>query len=86
MATYWHQHSRGFANECSIYRADNETQEQDLMAAGYSNLTRREMADHVRWLNGENDAWGSNRAYGRISLKAVTESNEYSAAHLDVYA
>lgn len=83
MATYWHLHPRGFANECSIYRAENELEETDLEAGGYERLTRREMERHIRWVNDENESWGSGRAFGKISIKDVVNSSEYSAANLD---
>ena len=77
MVTYWHRHPRGFANECDLVRAETSDQADTLIREGYDCLTRVELAEHVRWLNDENDAWGSNRAFGRISLKAVTSAAEY---------
>lgn len=80
MATYWHRHPRGFANECDLVRSETPDQADTLIREGYDRLTRVELAEHVRWLNDENDAWGSNRAFGRISLKAVTSAAEYGYA------
>lgn len=80
-ATYWHRHPRGFANECSLFRAESDTEAQDLESEGYTRLTRREMSAHVRWLNDENDAWGSNRAFGRIVIKDVLTAPEYQACY-----
>lgn len=85
MATYWHQHPRGFANECDLVRADTVERAAELDAAGYQRLTRVRLSKHVRMVNGENDAWGSNRAYGRIVLRDVLYSPEYSAAWREVY-
>lgn len=75
MATYWHRHPRGFANECDIVRAEGRDDANRLEEHGYDRLTRTKLAEHVRWINDENDAWGSNRAFGRISLKAITTPN-----------
>jgi hypothetical protein len=80
-ATYWHQHPRGFANECNLVRAETDDQADDLADRGYEQLTRGALRQHVRWLNDENDAWGSNRAFGRISVQAVLSSPEYSVAY-----
>jgi hypothetical protein len=47
-ATYWHQHPRGFANECNLVRAETDDQADDLADRGYEQLTRSALRQHVR--------------------------------------
>ena len=63
---YLHQHPRRFANECSVIRvrADDRDTVDYLTHIGYTRLTAREMARHLRWVDGENGAWASGRAFG----------------------
>ena len=83
--TYWHQHPRGFANECSIMRAETAADAEELESLGYERLTVERLRKHVRWLNDENDAWGSNRAFGRISITDVMTAPDYSVANRSTY-
>lgn len=80
MATYHHLHPRNFANECSIVRCESDAERESAEAEGYERISRRNLAHHIAWLNGENDSWGSGRAFGRIRLLDVVESPEYSYA------
>jgi hypothetical protein len=44
---------------------------------GYIRLTLAELRRHVRHVNAENDAWGSNRAFGPINeIASYTEAFE----------
>lgn len=70
--TYWHNHPRGFANECTIIRATTQEEAEWLKANGFERLSRHELGQHVRWLNAENDSWGSGRAFGPINLRQIT--------------
>lgn len=83
MATYWHKHSRGFANDCALYRADTTDQATRLDALGFTRLTREEARRHIRWLNAENAAWGSNRAVGDYSFRALADPTHEEAWKYD---
>jgi len=75
--TYHHDHPRGFANECHIIRCES-TEEQALAEGdGYERISRRELARHISWVNRENAAWGSGRAFGHISMDDVVNDPEY---------
>ena len=76
-ATYCHLHPRDFANECDIARCESPEEEEEAEQEGYERLTWRELAEHVRWINDENAAWGSGNACGHITLKAIRTSNSY---------
>lgn len=80
MATYWHKHPR-FANECYLFRCEREEDEQALRNLGYERLTVAELRRHVQWVNGENESWGSNRAFGRIKVEEVRTSPDYLFVH-----
>ena len=69
---YWHRHPRGFANECEAVATHTKAKELELYRAGYRNITRRELEQHIAWINHENDAWGSNRAFGKMELPRST--------------
>lgn len=75
MATYWHKHSRGFANECSLLRAATPEEAHYLARDGYTRLTRTQAHAHVRWLNAENASWGSGRAVGDDDFAALIDPN-----------
>lgn len=77
---YWHIHPRGFANECYTYYAEQDHVSRALAHAGYERLTRRELVRHLAYVNAENDAWGSNRAFGPMRLSDVSngEVNPWS--------
>lgn len=77
MTTYWHKHPRGFANECSLARCETDAEAEEAEAAGYRRLKRTEVAQHIRFLNIENDAWGSGRAFGIIRLDDVLHDPSY---------
>lgn len=55
MATYWHKHPRGFANECLLLRADTPEQATRLEAEGFERLTRDQARRHLRWVAIEDD-------------------------------
>lgn len=76
--TYHHLHGRGFANECSIVRCETDAERESAEPEGYERITRAVLAGHIAHINAENDAWGSNRAFGRIRLATVVESPEYA--------
>lgn len=78
MITYWHRHPRGFANECSLARAETDQEAIDLQTQGYTRLSRKAPARHIRWVNAENAAWGSNRAFGPICLIDVLSAPDYA--------
>ncbi len=73
MKTYWHLHPRNFANECTILRASTRGDEARLADLGFERLTRQQARRHIRWINGENDAWGRNRAIGGMDFRALTD-------------
>ena len=75
--TYYHLHPRNFANECNLVRCETALERESAVAEGYERLTRAELARHISHVNGENDAWGSNRAFGRIRLLDVVRDTEY---------
>ena len=68
--TYYHHHPRNFANECNLVRvrAGDKDSADEAEAEGYERLTRDEALKHIKWINGENDSWGSNRAVGVMRL------------------
>lgn len=76
--TYYHLHDRGFANECSIIRCESDAERESAEAEGYERITRADLARHISYINAENAAWGSNRAFGRIRLVDVATSPEYA--------
>ena len=39
-------------------------------------MTSEALRRHVRWVNAENDAWGSNRACGRSSFRSIVSAAE----------
>lgn len=81
--TFWYREPRGFANEidiCRIPAADTALQDA-AEKAGYKRQSRTEITARIRWVNGENDAWGSNRAFGHINLQAVLNDPAYLATH-----
>ena len=67
----YHDHPRDFANECSLVAATTEAEREALKDAGYEYLTQAEARRHLRWMNGENDSWGSNRAFGTYRLDDI---------------
>lgn len=71
--TYWHKHPRNFANECDAYTANTRDQREHLEDLGYEQLSREDMRRHLRWVNAENAAWGSNRASGDMALARIDE-------------
>mgnify|MGYP001582108301 FL=1 len=71
MKTYYHLHPRNFANECCGAYAETRDERDDLVHLGDERLTNQEMRRHLRWVNGENDAWGSNRAFGAMALATI---------------
>ena len=75
--TYWHRHPREFANECNMVTATTKEQREDLDAMGYERLTRREALAEIKFVNAENDAWGSNRAFGVMRLAEIAEHDTY---------
>lgn len=75
--TYWHKHPRGFANECSITRCATAKQAAAAEKNGYERLTLTQLRQHISWVNEENAAWGSNRAFGAVSIKDVMHDAEY---------
>ncbi len=68
MVSYWHKHPRGFANECAFVRAANQTEADALEDLEYDRITRKELEEHIAWMNEENEAWGSGRAIGAYRL------------------
>lgn len=78
--TYWHHHPRGFANECSLVKASTRQQGEALREMGYTRLTLRQLRAHVRHMNDENEAWGSNRAFGAYSIDAILSYTAWAAA------
>ena len=76
-ATFWHRHPRDFANECDLVRATSQADRENLDAMGYNPLTKRAALAHIKWIKGENDAWGSNRAFGAMNLIAVPTLAEF---------
>lgn len=79
MVSYWHKHPRGFANECDIVRCDSPFHKPYLEDAGYTRITRNDLIKHIRWLNAENAAWGSNTAFSPITLDHVFHDYAYSS-------
>lgn len=70
-STYYHRHPRGFANECEMVRCVTPAEVAEAEAAGFERLTRDAALAEIRWVNAENDAWGSNRAFGRASFAEI---------------
>jgi hypothetical protein len=81
MNTYWHHHDRGFANLCTMVRAATKDEEQWLAAHGFERLTRKDAAAHARWVNGENEAWGSNSSAGSIDTVALFSADADHQIH-----
>jgi len=72
-----HKHPRNFANECDMIRCETEADAEAAEEDDYERLTNTEARKHISWLNGENDAWGSNRAFGGLSLQAILTDPRY---------
>ena len=71
--TYWHNHPRNFANECDMVTATTKEQREDLDSMGYERLSHKQALMEIRYVNRENDAWGSNRAFGAMSIHRLDE-------------
>lgn len=69
--TYHHIHPRGFVNECHMVRCSTDDERLAAEAEGFTRLTRADAIAHLRYINYENDAWGSNRAFGRMRLADI---------------
>ena len=80
--TYWHEHPRGFSNECNVLRAETVEEADSLRKMGLQRLTVVELRNHINWINAENESWGSNNAFGKISLKAICQDPAYSARRI----
>ncbi len=80
--TYWHRHPRGFSNECEPLRCETPADRRRAQQDGYERLTLAELRRHVRWLNAENAAWGSNRAVGRYHVAAIQQDAAYCASQV----
>lgn len=85
MKTYWHNHPRGFANECNLCYAETREEQHALEKLGYTRLTLAEVRAHIRWINAENDSWGSGRAFGRLSLDNIQSASDMLAGAEPVY-
>ena len=75
--TYWHKHPRGFANECDMLTATTKIQRDDLDSQGYERLSRKAALAEIKFVNAENDAWGSNRAFGVMRIATILEHDTY---------
>ncbi len=71
--TYWHNHPRGFANECDMVFATTREEREYLRDLGYERLSRAEARKEIRWVNGENESWESNRAFGPMALDTIEQ-------------
>ncbi len=68
---YLHRHPRGFANECEMVRCATPAEVAEAEAAGFERLTRASAIAEIRYVTAENDAWGSNRAFGRGRFEEI---------------
>lgn len=68
---YLHRHPRGFANECELVKCATLAEIAEAEANGYERLTRASAIAEIRYVNAENDAWGSNRAFGRARFEEI---------------
>lgn len=78
MTQYYHRHTRCFANECDIWRAETPEQIAALKDAGYARITTRNTKKHLAWMRDENQSWpgiGSHRWHD------VVHDDAYSARH-----
>ena len=69
--TYWHRHPRGFANECETVKTEHLEEQEDLRWTGYHKVSRETLVEHIRWINRENESWGSGRAFGVMRISEV---------------
>lgn len=63
MKTYYHQHPRGFANECNTYAATTPAErvwaeEQE----GWEQIKCADLRRHESWMRGEGQAFGRGSA------------------------
>lgn len=82
MATYYHRHTHGFANECELWRADTQEQADALESLGFTRLTYAEARAHNAWVNAENRAWGTGAAFGQSRWYDIVHGDEWSARHV----
>lgn len=82
-ATYWHRDNSGV---CRMYRADSADVEEYLYGSGYSRITLPALRRHIREMNAENDAWGSNRAVGPYDLKDIETFGLNNPDHVGYYS
>lgn len=73
----YHNHPRDFANECVMVRATTPEEIDYVEMHDYEYLTQKEARAHLRFVNDENDAWGSNRAFGKMSLADIPTVSQY---------
>ncbi len=73
---YLHRHPRGFANECELVKCATPAEIAEAEANGYERLTRASAIAEIRYVNAENDAWGSNRAFGRARFEEIPAWSE----------
>jgi hypothetical protein len=60
MRTYYHDHPRDFANECDIASATTPAGREQC--ADMERLSVADLRQHLSWLRGEADGWGSGNA------------------------
>ncbi len=77
---YYHLHPRQIANECALVRTATAAEAAEAEALGYERITRADAARHIRWINAENDTWGSGRASGAMRLEDASTAGEAFAA------
>jgi hypothetical protein len=76
---YFHRHPRNFANECHQLSATTAEQMAELEALGYQRMTLLELKRHLAWMNGENEAWGSNRPTGNYTVDQIESATAWVA-------
>lgn len=83
---YYHYHPRNFANECCIVAATTPEERRLAENNGYEYITVTDLRKHIAWINSENDAWGSNRAFAKITWLNMKENAALAMRDLLVYS
>ena len=79
----YHNHPRNFANECVMVLATTPAEVAYAEDRDYEYLTRAEARKHIRFVNAENDSWGSNRAFGKMGINDILTVAQYWEGHFN---